>query len=67
MKNPFKLALVALVITISAFSCGDGDKAKAKPDSLATAPDTTNKIAIDTAKGDTSVKTDSVKKDSVKK
>ncbi len=65
MKNSFKIGLLALVITISVSSCGDGDKAASgsKIDTGKTAIDTSKKI-VDTTKKAT---VDTGKKDTTKK
>ena len=65
MKNAFKLAVVALVISVSAVACG-GDAKKGENDTTTVVSDSTTVTkTIDSTKTDTVV-VDSAKKDSIK-
>ncbi len=63
MKNAFKMALVALTVTVLA-SCGG--KGSATADTLKTTTVKTDSVTVDTATKDTTTKT-TIKKDTVKK
>jgi ABC-type glycerol-3-phosphate transport system substrate-binding protein len=68
MKNSFKLAIVTLVIAVSAAACG-GEAKKDGTDTTNTVDSTTTKTTIvaDSASKDTVVKTDTTKVDTAKK
>lgn len=67
MKNSFKLAALALVLSLSVVACG-GNKSTSTTDSTKTTTvDTTAKMSADTTKKDTAKTTTTVTKDTVVK